>query len=49
MSSLRRLKPMVVAAALLFVVGMAGFTIVGHLRSDAAQIVDDTLPGLVYA
>ena len=40
---------MVVAAALLFVVGMAGFTIVGHLRSDAAQIVDDTLPGLVYA
>jgi hypothetical protein len=40
---------MVVAAALLFVVGMAGFTIVGHLRSDAAQIVGDTLPGLVYA
>jgi hypothetical protein len=33
----------------MFVVGMAGFTIVGHLKSDAAQIVDDTLPGLVYA
>jgi hypothetical protein len=33
----------------LFIVGWTGFSIIGRLRSDAARIVDDTLPGLVYA
>ncbi|HUJ72996.1 MAG TPA: MCP four helix bundle domain-containing protein [Verrucomicrobiae bacterium] len=49
MSNLRRLKPVVVAVACLVLIGWTGFMIVSRLKNDAAAIVDDTLPGLVYA
>ncbi len=48
MSNFRRLKPAVIALGCVFIIGWTGFFLVGRLRSDAAQIVDDTLPGLVY-
>ena len=48
MSNFRRLKPAVIALGCVFIIGWSGFFLVGRLRSDAAQIVDDTLPGLVY-
>ena len=48
MSNFRRLKPAVIALGCLFVIGWTGFLVVGRLKSDAARIVDDTLPGLVY-
>ena len=48
MSNFRRLKPAVIALVCLFIIGWTGFSIVGRLKSDAARIVDDTLPGLVY-
>ena len=49
MKNLRRLKPLAIAVVCLFVVGWIGFSVVGRLKRDAAAIVDDTLPGLVYA
>ena len=49
MSNFRRLKPAVITLACLFIIGWTGFSVVSRLRSDAARIVDDTLPGLVYA
>lgn len=49
MVKLRRLKPAAIAVACLVIIGWTGFSIVGRLKSDAARIVDDTLPGLVYA
>lgn len=48
MSNFRRLKPAAIALVSLFIIGWTGFSIVGRLKSDAAGIVDDTLPGLVY-
>jgi len=33
----------------LFLTGVAGFVSVSHLKHQAGQIVDDTLPGLTYA
>lgn len=44
-----RFKPLIMFAVALLVVGGIGFMIVRQLRIDAAKIVDDTLPGLVYA
>ena len=49
MNNLRKLKPLAIAVVALFLIGWIGFSIVSRLKSDAARIVDDTLPGLVYA
>jgi len=49
MGRLRRLKPTVIAVVILLIIGGTGFLVVGRLRTDAARIVDDTLPGLTYA
>jgi hypothetical protein len=49
MSNFRRLKPAIIGLVCLFIIGWTGFFIVGRLRSEAVRIVDDTLPGLVYA
>jgi hypothetical protein len=46
---LRRLKPVIILAVVLLIVGGTGFLIVRQVKIDAAQIVEDTLPGLVYA
>jgi len=44
-----RLKPLIVFALVLLIVGGIGFIVVRQLKIDAAKIVEDTLPGLVYA
>jgi CHASE3 domain sensor protein len=44
-----RLKPLILLAGVLLIVGGTGFMIVRQLKIDAARIVEDTLPGLVYA
>jgi hypothetical protein len=46
---LRRLKPAIMVAVVLLAIGGTGFFMVWRLKNDAAGIVDDTLPGLVYA
>lgn len=48
MSNLRRLKPAAIAVTGLLLIGWMGFSVVGRLKNDAAGIVDDTLPGLVF-
>jgi len=43
-----RLKPLIMLAVVLLIVGGIGFTVVHQIRIDAAKIVEDTLPGLAY-
>jgi hypothetical protein len=49
MRRLRRLKPVIIRVVVLLAVGGTGFFMVWRLKNDAASIVDDTLPRLVYA
>jgi methyl-accepting chemotaxis protein WspA len=46
---LRRLKPVIIRVVVLLAVGGTGFFMVRGVKNEAASIVDDTLPGLVYA
>jgi len=43
------LKGFAVLGLVLLMVGMAGFLTLAHLKKTAGQIVNDTLPGLVFA
>jgi hypothetical protein len=46
---LRRLKPVIIGVVAMLAIGGIGFFMVWRLKNDAAGIVHDTLPGLVYA
>jgi len=46
---LQRLKPAIIGLLVLLAIGGTGFFIIWRLKNDAAGIVEDTLPGLVYA
>jgi methyl-accepting chemotaxis protein WspA len=49
MSRLRRLKPAIIGLIVLLLIGGTGFFLVWQLKTVAAIIVDDTLPGVEYA
>ena len=46
MNRLFPIKGLAISAAILFIIGMAGFLSVNHLKRNAELIVQDTLPGL---
>ncbi len=48
MRRLRTLKPVIIGVVVLLAIGGTGFFMVWRLNNDAAGIVDDSLPGLVY-
>jgi methyl-accepting chemotaxis protein WspA len=48
MRRLRTLKPAIIGVLFLLAIGGTGFFLVWRLKTVAASIVDDTLPGLVY-